>query len=183
MNESQIRVRYAKALFQSAAEQKQLDRVYQDMEILAETCELGDFHNMLMNPTLQPSQKNAIILEVLGKHVGELTVALIGLVVKNKRGLYLPGIARNFKDLYRKEKGIMNATLLSAKAVDKAGMDGIKRLIAEAYDAKIELQAHIDEGIIGGFVLSVEDQRYDASVSSGLRKIQKKLLQTSIENK
>jgi len=56
MNESQISVRYAKALFQSAAEQQLLDQVYKDMEVLTSTCKLEDFQYMLELPTLQPSQ-------------------------------------------------------------------------------------------------------------------------------
>ena len=47
MNESQISVRYAKALFKSAVEQKILDSVNKDMDLLAETCKLDDFQYML----------------------------------------------------------------------------------------------------------------------------------------
>jgi F0F1-type ATP synthase delta subunit len=41
----------------------------------------------------------------------------------------------------------------------------------------------VNEDVIGGFVLSIEDQQYDASVASGLRRMKKQLLETSIEKK
>ena len=44
MNESQISVRYAKALFQSASEKQMLDEAYHDMELLSEVCKTGRFH-------------------------------------------------------------------------------------------------------------------------------------------
>lgn len=181
MNESQISVRYAKALFQSASEQQILDKVYEDMEVLNSTCKLEEFQYMLVVPTLQPSQKSKVLRSIFEKQVSKITLSMLDLVVKNKRELFLPGIARNFMDLYRREKGIRTASLVTAQSVDKSAMDGIRALIRKAYNSEVELSASVDEDVIGGFVLTIEDMRYDASVASNLRKLKKQLLQTSIE--
>ncbi len=114
MNESQISVRYAKALFQSASEQDLLDQVFKDMEELTSTCKLEDFQYMLEVPTLQPSQKIKLLASIFEKHFSKISLSMINLVVKNKRESFLPGIARNFKGLYRKEKGICTASLVTA---------------------------------------------------------------------
>jgi len=181
MNESQISVRYAKALFQSAAEKQILDTVYKDMEVLTSTCKLEDFQYMLVVPTLQPSQKVKLLRAIFEKHLSKITLSMIDLVVKNKREAYLPGIARYFGELYRKEKGVRTATLLTAQAVSEEEMSGIRKLIRKAYDSDVELTAAVDGDVIGGFVLTIEDMRYDASVASNLKKLKKQLLQTSIE--
>ncbi len=181
MNESQISVRYAKALFQSASEQQLLDQVYKDMEVLTSTCKLEDFQYMLEVPTLQPSQKIKLLGTIFKKHLSKITLSMINLVIRNKREAYLSGIARYFGDLYRKEKGVRKATLVTAQTVDEAAMNGIRELIKKAYDSEVELTASVDEDVIGGFVLTIENLRYDASVASNLKKLKKQLLQTSIE--
>jgi F-type H+-transporting ATPase subunit delta len=181
MNESQISVRYAKALFQSASEQQILDEIYKDMEVLSSTCQLEDFQYMLVVPTLQPSQKIKLMGQIFENHFSKISISMINLVIKNKRETYLPGIARYFRDLYRKEKGVRTATLLTAQAVDEVTMNGIRKLIKKAYDAEVELTASVDGELIGGFMLTIEDKRYDASVASNLRKLKKQLLQTTIE--
>ncbi len=181
MNESQISVRYAKALFQSASEQRILDTVYKDMEVLTSTCKLEDFQYMLGVPTLQPSQKEKLLRAIFEKHLSKISLSMIDLVVKNKREAYLPGIARFFRELYRKETGVRAATLVTAQAVDESEMNGIRKLIKKAYDSDVELTTVVDGDVIGGFVLTIEDMRYDASVASNLRKLKKQLLQTSIE--
>jgi F-type H+-transporting ATPase subunit delta len=181
MNESQISVRYAKALFQSALEQHQLDSVYNDMEVLTNTCKLEDFQYMLVVPTLQPSQKIKLMGSIFEKHFSKLSISLINLVIENKRETYLPGIARNFRALYRKEKGIRTATLVTAHPVDDSVMDKIRSLIRKAYHTEVELYSSVEERVIGGFVLTIEDMRYDASIETNLRKIKKELFQTSIE--
>ena len=181
MNESQISVRYAKALFQSALEQHQLDSVYNDMEVLTNACKLDDFQYMLVVPTLLPSQKIKLMGSIFERHFSKLSISLINLVIENKRESYLPGIARNFRDLYRKEKGIRTAALITAQPVDDSVLDKIRVLISKAYDSEVELSSSVEEHVIGGFVLTIEDMRYDASVETNLRKITKQLFQTSIE--
>ncbi len=183
MNESQISVRYAKALFQSASELKILDEVFRDMEMLSETCKLEDFQNMLLLPSIQPSQKYKIVEAVLKKHLSEISLSMLNLVITNKREVYLSGIARNFIDLYRKAKGIRTAKLVTAQPVEKSELDNIRELIRKTYEAEVELSSAVDKDVIGGFVLTIEDRQYDASVAGNLRKIKKQLLQTSIENK
>lgn len=181
MNESQISVRYAKALFQSAAEQRLLDEVYKDMDVLTATCKLEEFQYMLVVPTLQPSQKISMCDKIFEKRLSKITISMINLVIKNKRETYLPGIARYFRVLYRKEKGVRSATLVTAQAIDEAAMNSIRKLIKKSYDSEVELTASVNEDVIGGFVLTIEDMRYDASVASNLRNLKKQLLQTSIE--
>lgn len=181
MNESQISVRYAKALFQSAAENDQLDPVFKDMELLSETCKFEDFRYLLAIPSLQVSKKRQLADTIFNKHMTKLSLSLIDLVIKNKRESFLPGIARNFLALYRKDKGIRTASLVTAAPVDDAAMKAIRNLIEKAYDSKVELSASVDEEVIGGFVLTVEDLQYDASVASSLKKMKKQLLQTSNE--
>ena len=180
MNESQISVRYAKALFQSAAEQKQLDAVYKDMELVSETCKLDDFQEMLMMPSLKVSQKQALASAVFKKHLSGLSLSMIQLVIENKREAHLAGIARNFNGLYRKDKGIRSASLVTATAIDEASLKALRALIKKAYKSEVELSTEVDEEVIGGFVLTVEDLQYDASVASSLKRIKKQLLQTSI---
>jgi F-type H+-transporting ATPase subunit delta len=183
MNESQISVRYAKALFKSASEMQILDQVFRDMELVSGVCQLEDFKYVLELPSLQASQKCRMVDSVLKDQISEISVSMINLVIQNNREIYLSAIARNFGDLYRQARGIRKASLVTAKPVDEATLDGIKKLIARAYDTKVELKTAVDQDVIGGFVLTIEDQQYDASVATSLRKLKKQLLKTSIEKK
>ncbi len=80
MNESQISVRYAKALFKSALESKILDSVNKDMDLLAETCKLDDFQYMLELPSMQPSQKSKFISSIFAKNMSDMFLAKIELI-------------------------------------------------------------------------------------------------------
>jgi len=178
MNESQISVRYAKALFQSASEKQILEQVNKDMDLLSETCRQEEFQYMLVVPTLKPSQKLALMEAIFKSKITETSLSLLKLVVDNKREVYLPGIARNFRDLFRKKMKISSASLLTAQPVEASALQSIKDMLTKAYDSSVELSTKVDEGVIGGFVLTIENMQYDASVATSLRNFRKQLLQT-----
>jgi len=181
MNESQISVRYAKALFLSASEKELLDDVYRDMEMLTEICKVEEFLYFLAQPSLQASQKCRITDSMLKEYLTGISLSMVNLVIKNKREAYLPGIARNFKDLYRKARGIRSATLVTAHPVEEEEVNRLRKLIKKSFKEDVELTQTLDEEIIGGFVLTIENMQYDASVVSNLRKMKKLLQQTGIE--
>ena len=183
MNESQISVRYAKALFQLAEEKQILDRVNRDMELLSETFGMEEFQYLLAVPSLQASKKRSIVESVLRDHMHESSMSMIALVIRNKREVYLPAIARNFGNLYRKAKGIRSASFVTAAVVGKEVIDQVKKMVADAFKSEVDLTTRVDADLIGGFILTVEDRRYDASVSGSLRKMKKQLLKTSTENR
>jgi F-type H+-transporting ATPase subunit delta len=138
---------------------------------------------LLMLPSLQPSQKSKMVETVLKAHATDISIAMINLVIQNKRESYLAAIARNFRDLYRKARGIRTASLVTAQPVDDTTIEKVRKLITRAYDSGIELSSSVDQDVIGGFILTVEDMQYDASVATSLKKMKKKLLKTSIEKK
>lgn len=153
------------------------------MDLLSDTCKLENFQYMLVLPSIQVSVKRKLVQSIFEKYLCDISMAMVNLVIENKREVYLPGIARNFRDLYRKAKGIRKASLVTAQAVDTASINNIKELIAKSYNSDVELSSAVDSDVIGGFVLTIEDMQYDASVAANLRKIKKQLLQTSIQKK
>jgi F-type H+-transporting ATPase subunit delta len=183
MNQSKISVRYAKALFMAALEAKNLKKVMEDVDFFMKVHKEGRFREMLESPVVKPSDKKKVVNELFSKRISRLSLDFFNLLLANKREVYIPDIARNFKALYKRNMGIRNAELTVSKKVDKEFIVKFKEILKKTYNSEIELEEKVKPEIIGGFILKVEDEQYDASVSSGLAKIRKKLLETTSENK
>ena len=176
MSTGQIAVRYAKALFLSAREQKLLDPVRADMEILLEaTTGIPALRQLLESPVLDSGKKTATLLDIFRPVMSGLSLDFIRLVAKKKREEYLPAMARYFIRVYKEEKGIMVATISSAFSLDSESSNQIKDMIKKAFKAEIELQQEVKRELIGGFVLRVENKQLDASVKGKLARIKKEL--------
>jgi F-type H+-transporting ATPase subunit delta len=175
MNESRISVRYSRALFQSALDKKILDRINQDMIFVKDICGIGEVKEFLSNPVIRPSRKTEILHKILGKDLHKLTLSMIDLVVKNGREKYIPAIARVFVHNTKKHKGITESVLTTAVKVDSDIKKQVTELIANLFKTKVDMKENIDDSIIGGFILKIEDNYIDASVRNKLRKIRKEL--------
>jgi F-type H+-transporting ATPase subunit delta len=183
MNLSKISVRYAKALFMASLEEKILKKVMEDVDFFMMVYKEGRFREMLESPVVKPSDKKKVVNELFSEKISKLSLDFLNLLITNKREVYIPDITRNFKALYKRNMGIRNAELTVSREVDKDFIIKFKEILKKIYNSEIELEEKVKPEIIGGFILKVEDEQYDASVSSGLAKIRKKLLETTSENK
>ena len=176
MSTGKVAVRYAKALFLSAREQKVLDPVRADMELLLEAVAgIPDIMLLLESPILDSAKKSSALTEIFKSRVSGLSLDFIKLVTSNKREEYLPGMARYFVQLYKEEKGIQVATISSAIRLEKGSSDQIREMIKAAFKTEIELEQEIKKDLLGGFVLRVENKQLDASVKGKLASIKKEL--------
>ncbi len=175
MNESKIPVRYSRALFDSAVNSKQLDKVYEDIMFIAEICKTDEVSELLKSPIIPPSQKKKIIHDIFREKISALSMSLIDLMIKNGREAYLPAIARIFRDETLKYKGITETSLITAVSVSQNTKKEITSFIESKFDTKVILKESVDPGIIGGFVLKINDYLIDASVKTKLRKIKQGL--------
>jgi F-type H+-transporting ATPase subunit delta len=181
MNQSKISVRYAKALFMAALDAKNLKKVMEDVDFFMKVHKEGRFREMLESPVVKPSDKKKVVNELFSERISKLSLDFFTLLLANKRETYIPDIARNFKVLFKRNMGIRSAELTVSRKVDKEFIEKFKDILKKTYHSEIELEEKVKPEIIGGFILKVEDEQFDASVSSGLAKIRKKLLETTSE--
>lgn len=177
MNQSKITVRYAKALFELAKEKQLTEAIKKDMvfiQLIAKS--VDDFKFLIESPIIKSKKKQEIFRLMFGKSVEKLTLDFLFLILKNKREVYLSDIARNFLDLARKNLGIKSANFVSAIEISAAEVEEIKQITEKVFNTKIELILDIRPELIGGFVLRVEDQQFDASVSSRLKFVKRHLI-------
>ena len=182
MDQSKINVRYAKAFFTLAKEKGLMVELRKDAGLIANVCSTSkDFNQLLESPVIKVSHKVKAIKTIFQGKVNELSVNFLVLITENKREKFIPGIFRNLEELYRQEEGIKTAVFTSAQTVDPSILAQIKQILEKEYQAKVEMSEKVDEDLIGGFILRIDDKQYDASISTQLNKIKEKLLQTELK--
>jgi F-type H+-transporting ATPase subunit delta len=181
MNQSKISVRYAKALFQLAIEKNILEDVRKDILLISQSLkEYEQFRLYLKSPVVKPSQKFNLMKEIFTNSVTETSLNFLGLLVQNKRENHLEDISRQFLNVYSKFKGIKAALITTAVLLDESIREKLYKLLSSTYKTEIDLVAQQDASILGGFILRVGDQQYDASIANGLKRMKTALLNESI---
>lgn len=173
MPNPRLAARYAKALIQLAIERGELEIVFTDMQWLQSVCKSNpDFVNVLRSPVIKGDQKNKIITAVTTGRISELTASFNKLLINKTREGDLPEIVTAFVQQYKEHKNIHTVKLTTASPVSEAMKNEIMKQIRSTSDMQnIELEASVNEDLIGGFVLEAGDKLVDASVAYDLKQI------------
>jgi F-type H+-transporting ATPase subunit delta len=174
MTQRKIAYRYARALFDYAVDEKILDRVNSDMELVGEVCRQNrPFRRVLHSPVINKKKKMAILREIFKDHVTKVTMTYLEIITRKSREDYIPDIPRYFTELYHEQKNIKTAVLKTAVPVDDELRRKIIALLEKKSKAHIHLVEEIDPGLIGGFIIQVADQQYDTSIQRKLQMLKR----------
>jgi F-type H+-transporting ATPase subunit delta len=175
MNSTKAASRYAKALLELAIEQGNLEKISSDMAYLYKICkEEKDFVILLNSPVIKSDKKITIFKSLFGDF-DRLSSMFIDLIAKNRREYMLGQIADSFEAQLKAHDGIVPVTLLSAKALATKTKDAIMGKISASVDGKLEVNEVIDESLIGGFIVRMDNKQIDASVSTQFKNLKQRL--------
>jgi F-type H+-transporting ATPase subunit delta len=165
--------RYAKSLIDLSIEKGQLEAVYADMQWLQAACKSSkELVTMLRSPVITSDKKAKIVAAITEGKVNELTAAFNRLLIMKHRESFLPEIVNAFISQYKTYKNIHIVKLTTASPVSEAVKNEIISQVKKTSDmVNIELEASVDENLIGGFVLQTGDKLIDASILYDLRHV------------
>lgn len=167
-----ISVRYARALLKASIQAKQSDRVYADMQTLAESYSCAPtLKATIDNPMLSKEQKGKLLAAATANSDCPLTQDFLRLVLREDREGIMQFIANSFITLYRKHNNLIRAKLTTATTLDSTTEDRFKQLVESKTSGSVEFKTEVDPNLIGGFVLEYDTYRMDASVKSQLQAI------------
>lgn len=169
-----IASRYAKSLVDLAVETKQLEEVREDMRLIKQVClENREFVIMLESPVVKTDRKMSIFKSVFGGKISVTTQTFLDLIAKKRREGYIDDIAYSFDEQYKAHRNITSAVITTAFKLDDATKTKVLDIVKKSYTGEIELIEKIDKGLIGGFVLTVNDKQVDTSIKRKLNDFKK----------
>ena len=180
MNQGLLPRRYAKALYQVAVERNDATALYILMQKLAEAfAKNPGLATTIANPFVQTADKSLLIDTAVYNdcaHNGTFD-DFVQLLVQNKRLDIIRETALAYIELYRQKNAIYRVDIRSA-AVLKPEMRNRLENILRKHIGKgtLEIEYTVDPSLIGGFTVTVNSERLDASVSTELKNLRRSLI-------
>jgi len=174
---SRVSIRYAKALFSLAQEEKKLDTVADDLDgIKSLLANSSDFISFIANPLLSSSKQSEVVGELFSGNVDKLTMDFLELICKKKRLNQLVEIILAFDSLLLDQRNQVHAEVTSASALDDQQMEAIRSNLEAMTQKSVLLNTKKDSGLIGGFKVLIDGVIIDNSVKYQLSKLKEKLV-------
>ena len=174
MLESIIAERYAKSLFELSQEAGKLEEVKNDMDLFLEMVHASaDFRLLLISPVIRPDKKVGVLDALLSAKVDKITMKFYHLLASKRREKYLASIAKAYIERYKEHHNIVTIEVRTVSPLSPAMRDKVIGLLEQRRGITVDLIETIDPGLIGGFIVSTGNLRYDASLTTSIKKLKK----------
>jgi F-type H+-transporting ATPase subunit delta len=167
---SNISKRYARAFFEIAVEEKQIERYFDELRqfssIVSQNKDLGEF---LANPIFEQDAKKKVLLGIISKlKLSGITVNFLKLLVDKKRIDVLSDIEACYRQLMDEALLKLRVTVKTAFPLSRETQDLIVSQLEKVTGKKIEVTIENDNSLLGGIVIGVGDTLYDGSIKNQL---------------
>ena len=170
---STIAKRYARAFFEIAEEEKQLENYYRELSGFSSIVEGNeDLKEFLANPIFDQAEKKAVVESILQKtDVSGITANFLKLLADKQRIVILKDIVESYRELMDEalktvRVSVKTAFPLSAELVQKL-QDGLAKQTGKQVDITIVE----DRSLLCGIVVRVGDTLYDNCIKTQLNNI------------
>ncbi len=167
--------RYAEAAFELARRDGTVEQWLAQLDRAAVALADAAVVRRLENPRAPLEARHAALVSVFGTDLLPQLSNLLGLVLRRRRLESVHGIAREFRRLYNRQAGIVEATATSAAQLDQAEIDALRQRLEKITGGRIELTLDVDRALLGGIQVRLGDQLMDGSVRGRLERLRSRL--------
>jgi len=173
MNDSVLARRYALALYQSAAEAKEEKAVAKEITTAAHA--LSTTMAAFSHPRVSLEDKKGNLRDALGGKYSKRTLRFLELLIEKKRFSLLPHLAADFGRIYDEGRGVMHASVRTAKDLDEAERRTLEERLSGFIGKTVILDIRVDESLMGGVVVRLGDWTLDGSLKGKLKNLRARL--------
>lgn len=173
---TQIVEPYAQALMSVARNNNLTEQFGEDVRALLSLLENSEqLRDFLANPFVSVEDKKAVLQRVAGEVNPYLRNFLL-LLIDRKRILLLKDICQQFLAILRQLNQTVLAEVISAVDLTDEQQQAVRQKVIEMTNAReVELDTKIDPDLIGGVIIKVGSQVFDASIRGQLRRLSLRL--------
>lgn len=168
---------YVDALFDVAGSLEAVEALLPSLRALGETLAASaELRDVLYDPGVSRETKRGV-LDAVAERVGAEPLAsrLAGTLLLNRR---LPRLAEVLAALRHRldlERRLVEALVKSAAPLDAAQREALQKVLEARTQRKVRLAPAVDPSLLGGFVVQIGSEVWDASLSNRLEKARQAL--------
>jgi F-type H+-transporting ATPase subunit delta len=166
--------RYAEAAFEIGRDDGALERWQTDLDTLTNLLRGDELRALVEHPAVPFATKERVLRRVATGVVPEV-LSLVLLMIRRGRPGAIRRMTEHFRALVRRQQGVALAEVRTALPVDDAQRAALTQRLREMTGRDVEIDAAVDESLMGGITVRIDDRLYDASVRTRLERLRARL--------
>jgi F-type H+-transporting ATPase subunit delta len=167
--------RYAEAAFQLAERDGNVEEWLSQLGVLAGAVGDEDLVRRLEDPKVPVDERLEAVRAALGATAVPQLVNLVRLVLRRRRFETVSNVYREFRRLYNRRAGIVEAQATSAAELGADEISALRSRLEQMTGGRVELETQVDRSLLGGIQVRVGDLLIDGSVRGRLERLRNRL--------
>lgn len=172
-------IRYARALFDVARKEADIDQAGRDLAAFAQLVAGHEqLPRVLSNPAIPAARKRAVVEQLLARagSVSPVVAKLLTLLADRDRLALLPEMTAAYQDRLMTHANVVRAEVVTAIGLPGDRVTALQQGLAAATGRQVQLETRVDPSIIGGAITRIGSTVYDGSVTRQLEKMKEALV-------
>ena len=168
---------YAQSLLDLAGEQNEAEAIGEELGQIAEIVEQNPtFAAYLADPGIGHDERARTLQQTFAGKVSPLMWNFMGVLNLKRRLKEIPAIAAAYDDLLDEKLGKIEVDVTVAQKLSPEQLEQVRQRVSQALKKDAVIHQYVDDSIIGGLLIRVQDKLIDASVRSQLHSMREQLL-------
>jgi F-type H+-transporting ATPase subunit delta len=170
---------YAVALYDLSKESSELDAVINEAKSLQELLKINsEFKEIISNPIVSKEDKgNIVFLISKNNNFSETFRKFLGYAADRNRLFFLEKIIESFLNLVSKNKGELQAKLISSKRLSDEELKKIEKELSNDFKSKLDIKYKYDPDLIAGLIVQVGSVMVDTTIKTKLKKLKQSMVE------
>jgi len=166
--------RYARALFDVAAQQQKGLEVEEELRAVVQAIEGdADIQKFIATPNIPQSVKMNVNSQALAGKVSQPVLNTIELLLDRGRTEMFAELLNSYVKIQGASLGLADATVYSTYPLSDQEKEQVASEFGQLADQKIRVSNIVDESLLGGLKVVIGDKLYDGSLSGKLERLEK----------
>jgi F-type H+-transporting ATPase subunit delta len=135
-----------------------------------------ELQELYRNPGVDGEAKLKVTTAIANRlGLGQLTGKLLEVLVRNGRGADVAAVVESLTQLINQELGIAIAEVRSAQKLSEQEVADLRRTLEKKSGKRVEVRVTEDPALLGGFVVRIGSEIWDASVAGKIHRFRESL--------
>ncbi len=163
---------YVDALLEVAGSPAAAEALLPGLDALAALLrESDELRAVLGDPGVGRERKNAVLSALAGRlALPELGTRLAETLLSNRRLPHLHDVLAALRERLDRERGVVAATVVTPAPLADGAREALRGALEARTRRQVRLAAEVDPGLLGGFVVRIGSEVFDASLAHRLEK-------------
>ena len=162
---------YAKALFASALESKNIDEMASELKTMALASKTDGVINTIENPVLSRQDVVAVLVDLFDESISDTSKKLLEILSENKRLNLLETIYIIYQELLEEHKEQKSVEVFVAVDPGEEAKQNIEDKLKSTYGKDSNIYFSKDPSMMGGLSIKIGDETLDLSIKGKVKKL------------